>query len=409
MGTLSRRIDDAVVLGRARDSRCELLVAHVLHCARCGRLALHLISLRRLSFVSLVFLPLATCLEPTEVRVTIYSNICETLDVAISVNDNAPSARKTFRAQACGAQSGRLGDIVFVPTAGQGRFTFHVNAAAPGGDCATNTRCVSASRNVAYLSHTSIDLAVELTSDCIGVPCPDGQTCTHGVCVDNVVDCKNNKCDDAGPPDVVVEDVIALEGVVPVCMPPKRLLFAQLTPAFRWSFNTVNNMITELMTMKQVALVNGNTTSAANMAFGCGEALTIFGSQPLGVTSASKGLGMSAYVYVPSSSTTTILLKKRGTGLQGVTVFVDFNHVLQVQTCDTQACSYAEFPALPTDKWTSVEVKAPSSGTIEVTYDGAMRIATTGFINLAAFIAGTLELGVGDKGILDELRVYDVN
>jgi hypothetical protein len=110
----------------------------------------------------------------------------------------------------------------------------------------------------------------------------------------------------------------------------------------------------------------------------------------------------------PGWSTTTLLLKKIVMGLQGVTVFVDFNHILQVQTCDLQSCSYAEFPAVPTNAWTSLEVRGPSSGAIGVTYDGMMRTMTKGFIHPGAFGAGTLAIGVGDKGF-DELRVYDVN
>jgi hypothetical protein len=346
----------------------------------------------------------ATCVEPTEMHVTLYSDICEKLDVTISTDDKPPSAQKVFARPVPCTGRRRLGDIVFVPSNAGGRFTFRVRAAAEGGDCAANVRCVSASRNVGYLDHTSLQLDIDLTSDCIGVQCASTQTCDHGKCVDAFVDCKTKTCEDAGARDVSVVDVITpIESGA--CLPPPVVLNMGTAPSHYWSFS--GNLIKDHTSGAMSAFANGTTTTMAKSAFGCGDSLATSGIQPLNVMQQTKGLGMSMYAYIPATgpSTNFLLTKLNGSG-QAIKIFVDYKQELWVQTCNG-ACADTIVPGFPTDRWVAVEVKAVSTGSVTVAVDGVMKPATTSNVNATAFATGGLQLGDGQAWI-DELRIYDL-
>jgi hypothetical protein len=344
----------------------------------------------------------ASCLEPTEVRITIKTNICATLDVSIAVNDQPPSTKNKFPPKDCDKGTHALGDIVFVPSGTGNRFTFKVTG------CSSDTQCATASRNIAYLPHTPLALDVELTADCVNVTCPDNATCVHGDCVSNVLDCKDKTCNDGG---LVSDAQPKPDAVAAGCAPQMRSIFGAATPTFWWTFTPTSMGIKEQKTMAAAMIVPPNTTSMSNMAFGCGDAFSIVTTQPLNVTHVSLGIGISAYVYAPSNKSSQIILRKHVGSIQGVVIFLTAQqHQLWAQRCNVMsACSDDQFPAVPADRWFLLEMQVTTAATTAA-IDGMPLVRTNPYNpQPTAFGAGTLEMGPGDTGLVDELYVFDSN
>jgi hypothetical protein len=105
-----------------------------------------------------------------------------------------PDAVPHSLTDACEADTGRIGTIVVVPSAdSDASFGVRIAAGVDGASAESCARrcgpsCIEATRRVTYVSHTPLELPVQLRRTCQGVCCSVGQTCLFGECVDDGID-----------------------------------------------------------------------------------------------------------------------------------------------------------------------------------------------------------------------------
>ncbi len=159
---------------------------------------------------------LASCLEPTEVKLVLTTDMCDLKHVVIKTEQNGEPVA-TIDPRGVGPK--QLGNIVFIPSGKGETFTVYVvGSRQVDGKCSPMLPCVETSRTVSYVTHLSLTLPVVLESACVNVLCGAGKTCLHGRCVDAAAICAagGKSCDlsDGGPIDTTIDapsDVKALQ------------------------------------------------------------------------------------------------------------------------------------------------------------------------------------------------------
>jgi hypothetical protein len=161
------------------------------------------------------------CREPTQVTLEIRTEPpCRELGgVAIAVASVPATAEErgaTFPDTAttqCDSPS-TVGTLVVTPSADAAAI---VVLAAVGGkkvsECKPGSydRCIVARRRFSFIEHVSLTVPIDLTTDCVGIPCEALSTCKKGLCVDSALDCDETGCADLG----TTKDGGAAEGAVP--------------------------------------------------------------------------------------------------------------------------------------------------------------------------------------------------
>jgi len=172
----------------------------------------------RLGFTLLASgLALSSCLAPTEIRLHVHTNLPCTdpsawHGVAVYVGEPGTSLEDKAPALTSAAcdESGQIGSLVLVPSGSKDeeiglRVVAGVNSNPE--ECVANhySGCVVARRTVRFNRHSTLDLDVDLTEDCVGLGCDALHTCQTGSCTDTrVVDVPSVDGSDAGqlPPRV---------------------------------------------------------------------------------------------------------------------------------------------------------------------------------------------------------------
>jgi hypothetical protein len=141
--------------------------------------------------VGVALLGLVTCRAPTQVDVVLSTDVpCPRVGaplITAGPQTGGASSSVAPPAIACAAD-GSLGDIVIVPTgAKDAAFRVDVTLAIDGKDpalCAASPAgCIVARRLLHFLPHDPLTLPIPLRKACLGVVCPDDQTCVQGACV----------------------------------------------------------------------------------------------------------------------------------------------------------------------------------------------------------------------------------
>jgi hypothetical protein len=148
---------------------------------------------------SWLLLAFAACLDPTEVKVRLTSDACDSIAETEIFLGNSTAASATT--STCSAE---IGSIVMIPaSARDATFTVRVSACDK-----TKAHCIKASRRVGFVAHTPLELPISLDRSCIDKTCEPEQTCSKGSCVPEDVSkfCVDNVCTppppaDAGPGD----------------------------------------------------------------------------------------------------------------------------------------------------------------------------------------------------------------
>ena len=159
-----------------------------------------------------------SCLEPTEVRLTITTDLPCALDGAGSY-----ALQRTF-VDVSGADgwdtvaqpsqcAARIGSLTIVPGADPSKgVTVQVRGEVTDG---AKLHTVKATRRIQFVSHQPLPLTVNLSASCLDIECPDPatQTCENGVCVGNVVSADGGGLvTDASVSDVFIgKDVLVLD------------------------------------------------------------------------------------------------------------------------------------------------------------------------------------------------------
>jgi hypothetical protein len=212
---------------------------------------------------ALPFLPM--CLAPTEVRIVLHTDSCSLRAAEIFIGGSVPVARKDLKADPACTNGRDIGDLVFVPSSRDSKFSFRVEGALEGGTC-PSSKCIVARRQVGYVSHTPLTLPVELEAACTDHPCAEGLTCVKGQCVPDDVDCAAGSCTlpEAGVPDAAM----------PPCMVTDALALSR-TKRARWSFDEMTGSQTK-EEMGAATMLPADFVLGAPPVFpGCGTALTL--------------------------------------------------------------------------------------------------------------------------------------
>ncbi|MCC6668315.1 MAG: hypothetical protein IT375_31515 [Polyangiaceae bacterium] len=151
------------------------------------------------------------CREPTQLTLHL-STDAKCVDVkgtSITVGahgkleDKDPVARTTE----CSAATGQVGTLVVVPSGSKDdqvsvRVVTGVGKSAEA--CVKDGYvggCIVARRTLRFLPHTSLDLPIAMSVDCLDVPCEATQTCLEGKCVSAATQCTGaGDCKLSSPP-----------------------------------------------------------------------------------------------------------------------------------------------------------------------------------------------------------------
>ena len=145
---------------------------------------------------------LSDCLDPTEIVVKISTDVaCAVVQqngVAIAVGPPGQDTTGVVtKAMAC--DDGGVGTLVLTPSHGiddEVGIRVMLARSAQSDTCAgpSFSGCIVARRSLRYISHTPLELPIELTQDCFDTPCDPSSTCVAAQCVDAGVTCANGDC-----------------------------------------------------------------------------------------------------------------------------------------------------------------------------------------------------------------------
>lgn len=253
-----------------------------------------------------------SCLEPTEIRVHLSTNIVGLRNVRLYIDDPmVPFATLDPKGV------GNLGFIVLVPSADDkkmDKFTLHVEGSTRAdGSCASG--CVKASRSISYIQHTALDLPIELDKQCVDVECSPGATCFRGRCVDDRVICAltGKSCDvsdDGGAPplDSGVDAPIdaTIDGGI-ACTSGAMGKIAFAAPTHWWKFDEMPPYKDWIGT-SDITPKNGFITVANLAAPECNLALALKGTNMLLGNATNNGaMGLVFDLVVPIATATSLL------------------------------------------------------------------------------------------------------
>jgi len=161
-----------------------------------------------LTLGALACVPVASCLDPTEIDVVLQTDVDpQTLSasggalVRVGTPTNVDTTPSTsFQTSQCD-DAGNMGDFYVVPSASPDddvAIDVELGVDVPTSQCdpAPNAGCIYARRQLTFLRHARVLLPIRLDRSCLGVACPDGQTCDEGTCTGDIID--PSSCDGGG-------------------------------------------------------------------------------------------------------------------------------------------------------------------------------------------------------------------
>jgi hypothetical protein len=253
-----------------------------------------MMAIMRLAQMFYVLPFLGSCLEATEVKLHLTTDICDLQRVSIYFEGQQGTPVALFDPKPLCPKD--LGVLVLVPSGRDNKFNIVVEATkSPDGVCGPT--CVKAARSVSYVQHSSLELPVELESSCFGVDCMPGLTCFHGKCVKPDTVCGIRFCDipDAGPPppppDGSVSDFCGgASGKIPLGMALHHWTFDEPTGDFMDSLGMSPVTLAPNFTRSNAAKCGGSVNYGNSMSF-----------MPLGTAVGMPGVGFVAELNVSST------------------------------------------------------------------------------------------------------------
>lgn len=164
-------------------------------------------SLLGITLAAATLLAIGACRTPTQVTVVVSTRVrCIDLPsgtvIAVAATpqaseENVVGGFASATTRAC-TDDGAIGTLVITPGADTAAVV--VTAGFGGQDTAKCTPknkfkdCIVARRSFAFVEHTRLTLPIELTLDCLNVPCDTLTTCSKGACVPARVECTGDGC-----------------------------------------------------------------------------------------------------------------------------------------------------------------------------------------------------------------------
>lgn len=336
-----------------------------------------------------------SCLDPTEISITIESDSCASLsDVEVFVGDTtSPSA--VAPTSAC--KGTRVGTIVLVPSGKGGSISLRVRAAEKMGGSCTDVPthgCVEVQRNLQFLPHARLPITIKLDSACIDADC-GGQTCVGGMCVE-CPDCVH----DAGADVSIARDAGTDGGVVLTCKPP---WFNMPVTATVWHFQEPagpNMMISD------EAKTCFGTAQLAVTSSGCGNTAVLGSGGTLGcdanAIASSIDFHVAFRVASLTSTTSGTLVAKSAPGWK-----ITIDHLqLGFQVTNGTTVSQATIGTpISVNAWHSVEVRVANGILDGAWIDGAM-VKVSAPLTVFESVKPPITIGTTVNCKLDELYIF---
>lgn len=155
-----------------------------------------------------------SCLGPTEVTLVLTTDLpCgaqQGTSIAVGSPDDVSTVAPVTVTSDCTLAGGdgsvddagalavpaSIGTFVVVPSGSRsGSFAVQIVTAfdpvAQPSDCAglDYQGCIVERRQISFIPHTPLTVPIEMTLDCLGIPCNASQTCSHGHCVTSATNC----------------------------------------------------------------------------------------------------------------------------------------------------------------------------------------------------------------------------
>ena len=144
------------------------------------------------------------CRAPTEMTVRITTEVpCSALrGVGIVVAPDSFAAEERARAKYFAAETNHcdseviVGTLVLTPGSDSLAVIVVAGIDRPSSACQPPdyAGCVVARRRLAFVEHTSLDVPVVITRDCLDVPCDTQTSCVHGNCKSSETSCDGDSC-----------------------------------------------------------------------------------------------------------------------------------------------------------------------------------------------------------------------
>jgi hypothetical protein len=141
-------------------------------------------------------LALLSCREPTEIQLHLHTNVpcsdpTKWKGVAVYVGPPGSSLEgraPTLTSTTCDT-NGEIGTLVVVPSAGKDdevglRVVAGIGIEPEQCNAQHYKGCIVARRTVRFNAHTTLQLDIDLSSDCVGLGCDASHTCVNGACAD---------------------------------------------------------------------------------------------------------------------------------------------------------------------------------------------------------------------------------
>jgi hypothetical protein len=363
-----------------------------------------------------------SCLEPTEIRLELSTDICDLTSVKIWTTDETlplTDVPVTVDPSCTTTTKGKIGTLVLVPSHHGDSFVVNVAGARKRGNYTLGNGVVRASRRVSFLAHTALDLPVELERSCVDVDCKDpSKTCVNGQCVDNSATCNNKSCgvQDGGADDA--SDAGSCNAGL------TRLNIPNAIPVAFWTFEggSGNRVFEGKSQTPSDPFPNpswGFTTHPT-----CGQALSMeTGSMRLNVNSpAQGGVAVAFELNVPNDTMQYIPVLETNSSPGGnwsVDIEVDTTTTRHVQlqldrpTADGESMllSAPDPYSFSTNEWHHIEVAINASGSVQFAIDqniqsGKVAVGPPG--NGALMLDSHVTSGSTQRVLIDELHVYQI-
>lgn len=163
---------------------------------------------RTLPYCATIALCCTACIEPTQVTVEVSSDVCDRLvDTAITVGPVGDVELRDPTTTTTGCSGESVGTLVVVPAADETRawgLKIVGNVSADPNACQPpeyGPDCIVVRRSMRYVKERRLTLPIVLRSSCLGVLCPEDQTCVAGEC--RTADCgESETCDETSLPPI---------------------------------------------------------------------------------------------------------------------------------------------------------------------------------------------------------------
>lgn len=220
---------------------------------------------------------IAGCLQPTQITVAITTDLsCDRIEKT-QVFVGPPNELGAASGETMACKGNDIGTIVLTPSKRGGELQVRAVTTLKGGQCdaATHKGCIQADRLARFIAHSPLVLPIEMSTACIDILCPIGETCLDGRCapipvlgMDGGIEAGIDAGMEAGP-DAGID-------AGPMHCPPEPFIPMIPPPSLAWHFDEGMGTTTSEEAMRVPQAMIGATWVAGPS--GCGSALHFDGS-----------------------------------------------------------------------------------------------------------------------------------